>query len=87
MINKAIHGCWGIWKFSSLVEDLARSLNTQREIPHPRAPMYYFQCESVAGETKAVIGIELIRLFHHPQDRPLLKTRPSLIFGSIEQFR
>ena len=39
IINTIIHGCLEIWNFSSRVQfDIA--LNTRREIPYLRAPMY-----------------------------------------------
>ena len=51
MINKTIHGCLQIWNFSSRVQldiwlvrsahSWAIELNTQREIPYLRTPMYY----------------------------------------------
>ena len=40
IINTIIHGCLEIWNFSSCVQfDIA--LNTRREIPYLRAPMYF----------------------------------------------
>ena len=61
IINTIIHGCLEIWNFSSRVQfdiSLVRyahswdiALNTRREIPYLRAPMYYrlflsnFVCE------------------------------------------
>ena len=51
IINTIIHGCLEIWNFSSRVQfdiSLVRyahswdiALNTRREIPYLRAPMYY----------------------------------------------
>ena len=51
IINTIIHGCLEIWNFSSRVQfDISRvsvanewdiALNTRREIPYLRAPMYY----------------------------------------------
>ena len=38
MVNKIIHGYLWTWNFSSRVQ---LELNTQREIPYLRAPMYY----------------------------------------------